>query len=157
VGPLLLRATDAGLAEIRYGAVASAESGGPLLGAAARELAEYFAGERRVFTVPLDPSGTAFQRCVWDALAEIPFGQTRSYAQQAGAIGRPDAVRAVAAANGKNPLPIVVPCHRVIGGDGSLTGYAGGLEIKRALLEHEGAIEPESAGLFGAGDVHGGR
>lgn len=107
---------------------------------AARELDEYFAGRRRAFTVPLDPGGTPFQRAVWAALARIPFAATLSYGQLAAAIGRPSASRAVGAANGKNPLPIIVPCHRVIGHDGSLTGFGGGLPTKRWLLEHEAAI-----------------
>jgi methylated-DNA-[protein]-cysteine S-methyltransferase len=111
-----------------------------ILAQAARELDEYFAGRRRAFAVALDPSGTAFQREVWTALARIPFAATWSYGQLAAAIGRPSASRAVGAANGKNPLPIIVPCHRVIGQDGSLTGFGGGLPTKRWLLAHEAAI-----------------
>lgn len=107
---------------------------------AARELDDYFAGRRREFTVPLDPDGTAFQLTVWAALATIPFAATWSYGQLAAAIGRPTAARAVGAANGKNPLSIVVPCHRVIGADGSATGYGGGLVAKRWLLDHERAL-----------------
>ena len=107
---------------------------------AARELGEYFAGRRRDFTVPLDPDGTPFQRTVWTALAAIPYAVTWSYGQLAAAIGRPTASRAVGAANGRNPLPIIVPCHRVIGQDGSATGYGGGLPTKRWLLGHEAAI-----------------
>ena len=101
------------------------------------QLSEYFAGTRRQFNLNLCPVGTEFQRSVWSALQKIPFGKTRSYTEQAAAIGRPDAVRAVGAANGKNPISIVIPCHRVIGADGSLTGFAGGLDVKRFLLEHE--------------------
>lgn len=103
----------------------------------AAQLTEYFAGTRRTFDVRLAPQGTAFQRRVWDAVAAIPYGRTRSYGAIAAEIGAPAAVRAVGAANGQNPWPIVVPCHRVIGSDGSLTGYGGGLPIKRALLEFE--------------------
>lgn len=103
----------------------------------ARELAEYFAKTRTSFDVPLAPFGTPFQRAVWDALLAIPHGSTARYAEQAARLGRPSAVRAVAAANGANRLAIVIPCHRVIGSDGSLTGYAGGLWRKRRLLEHE--------------------
>ena len=114
----------------------------PVLDAAARELSAYFAGVLTRFTTPLGPEGTPFQREVWRALQEIPCGELRSYADIAAAIGRPSAVRAVGAANGRNPLPIVVPCHRVIGSDGSLTGYAGGMEIKRWLLEHERRMVP---------------
>ncbi|HEX6811202.1 MAG TPA: methylated-DNA--[protein]-cysteine S-methyltransferase [Planctomycetota bacterium] len=105
-----------------------------------RELEQYFEGKRRQFTLPLLPEGTAFQLAVWDALIAIPFGETRSYQQQARRIGRPAATRAVGAANGRNPIPIVVPCHRVIGKDGSLTGFGGGLACKQWLLAHEAAV-----------------
>ena len=105
--------------------------------AARAQLEEYFGGERTTFDLPLAPSGTAFQLAAWAALRAIPYGETRSYAAQARAIGRPTAVRAVGAANGRNPLGIVVPCHRVVGGDGSLTGYGGGIDRKRWLLGHE--------------------
>ncbi|MEM9409415.1 MAG: methylated-DNA--[protein]-cysteine S-methyltransferase [Acidobacteriota bacterium] len=110
------------------------------LEAAKSQLAEYFDGERDVFDLDLEPEGTDFQRAVWSALATIPFGETWSYAQLAERIGRPSAVRAVGAANGRNPLPIVLPCHRVIGADGSLTGFGGGLDAKRFLLDLEGAV-----------------
>lgn len=103
------------------------------------QLREYFAGTRRQFDLRLHPKGTDFQKSVWRALQQIPYGETRSYADLAEAIGRPTAVRAVGLANGANPLPIVIPCHRVIGKDGSLTGYGGGLAIKEALLRLEGA------------------
>lgn len=106
--------------------------------AASAQLAEYFAGGRRAFDLPLAPRGTEFQRCVWRALAEIPYGGTLSYGELARRIGKPGASRAVGLANGANPLPIVVPCHRVIGADGSLTGFGGGLPIKRTLLALEG-------------------
>ena len=105
-----------------------------------RQLEEYFAGERREFDLTLAPEGTPFERSVWDELRRIPFGETRSYGEIARAIGRPNASRAVGRANGANPIPIVVPCHRVIGADGSLTGYAGGLDMKRTLLELEGVL-----------------
>jgi methylated-DNA-[protein]-cysteine S-methyltransferase len=116
------------------------EGDNPVLAACAEQLAEYFSGCRRRFELPLAPRGTEFQRSVWRALIDIPYGETRSYRDIAGAIGRPRAVRAVGAANGRNPLPIVVPCHRVIGSDGSLTGFAGGLAAKTCLLELEGAL-----------------
>lgn len=106
---------------------------------AATQLKEYFAGQRQVFDIPLDLQGTEFQLAAWRALANIPFGEKRSYGQQAEAIGRPKAVRAVGAANKANPVPIVVPCHRVVGASGSLTGYGGGLAIKEYLLNHEHA------------------
>jgi methylated-DNA-[protein]-cysteine S-methyltransferase len=112
----------------------------PVLLAARRQLEEYFAGERVSFELPLEPAGTPFQRTVWKALREIPLGVTWSYAQLARHVGRASAARAVGAANGKNPLSIVVPCHRVVGTDGALTGYAGGVTVKRWLLEHEQRI-----------------
>lgn len=108
-----------------------------VLGRAVRELEEYLAGTRESFALPLAPRGTAFQRAVWEALTAIPFGETRSYAEIAVAIGRPRAVRAVGGANARNPLSVVVPCHRVVGSRGDLTGYAGGIERKRWLLAHE--------------------
>jgi methylated-DNA-[protein]-cysteine S-methyltransferase len=110
----------------------------PVLDLAAAELSEYFKGKRKVFRTPLHAEGTEFQLAVWQALREIPFGASRSYSDVARAIGRPKAVRAVGLANGCNPLAIIVPCHRVVGRDGSLTGYGGGLRAKRWLLAHEG-------------------
>lgn len=104
---------------------------------AGKQLEEYFSGERRVFELELEPEGTPFQVAVLDALVQIPYGDTRSYRDIAISIGRPKAVRAVGAANGRNPLPIVIPCHRVIGTNGSLTGFGGGLEAKSFLLEFE--------------------
>ncbi|MEM1053929.1 MAG: methylated-DNA--[protein]-cysteine S-methyltransferase [Bacteroidota bacterium] len=104
---------------------------------AADQLRAYFAGERSVFELPLAPTGTPFQREVWDALLTIPHGETRSYGDLATAIGQPGGAQAVGAANGANPIAIVIPCHRVIGADGALTGYAGGLHRKRALLDLE--------------------
>ncbi|HEX4152678.1 MAG TPA: methylated-DNA--[protein]-cysteine S-methyltransferase [Steroidobacteraceae bacterium] len=105
---------------------------------AARQLEEYFAGKRREFDLPTRPSGTTFQRLVWRQLMDIGYGETWSYGKLAQRIGNPNASRAVGLANGRNPLPVLVPCHRVIGADGSLTGYGGGLERKRWLLAHEG-------------------
>lgn len=102
-----------------------------------RQLAAYFAGERRDFDLALAPQGTPFQQAVWAALRAIPYGETRSYRDQALAIGNPKGVRAVGLANGRNPLPIVIPCHRVIGANGSMTGFGGGIEIKRFLLDLE--------------------
>ena len=106
----------------------------------AEQLAEYFDGKRSHFDLPLDAGGTAFQQTVWSALIAIPYGELRSYSDIANAIGKPKAVRAVGAANGRNPIPIVVPCHRVIGSDGSLTGFAGGLPMKTKLLTLEGSL-----------------
>jgi len=112
-----------------------------VLAKAAKQLGEFFDGRRRHFDLPLAPAGTQFQREVWTQLTKIPYGEVRSYRDIAAEIGRPTAVRAVGAANGRNPLPIVMPCHRVIGADGSLTGFAGGLERKRQLLVLEGYLQ----------------
>lgn len=109
------------------------------------QLLAYFRGERTTFDLPLHPVGTPFQVQVWRTLASIPFGATWSYGELAKRIGLPKAMRAVGAANGRNPLPIVLPCHRVIGADGSLTGFGGGLPLKRYLLEHEGALQARLA------------
>jgi methylated-DNA-[protein]-cysteine S-methyltransferase len=109
----------------------------PILDATARQLGEYFAGTRRAFDLPLFMMGTDFQRRAWAALLTIPYGETRSYADMARQIGQPSAVRAVGAANGRNPISIIVPCHRVIGTSGSLTGFGGGLDAKAHLLAHE--------------------
>jgi methylated-DNA-[protein]-cysteine S-methyltransferase len=108
--------------------------------AACEQLAQYFAGERHEFALPLELAGTPFQQRVWEALRTIPYGETRSYGQIAKQIGRPDRARAVGTANGSNPISIVVPCHRVIGADGSLTGYGGGLDRKRYLLDLESGV-----------------
>ena len=148
VGKLTLVATDDGLAAILWEAdrprrvrldLDAEESGHPLLVEAGRQLEEYFAGRRKQFTLKLDPSGTLFQRKVWSALLTIPFGETRSYAQIARQIGKPMATRAVGAANSRNPISIVAPCHRVVGSTGALTGFAGGLSVKAHLLAFEGA------------------
>ncbi|MFT4177656.1 MAG: methylated-DNA--[protein]-cysteine S-methyltransferase [Luteolibacter sp.] len=151
VGELTLVASERGLAAIlwedddaervRLGPLESSPSH-PVLCQAERQLTDYFAGKLKKFTVPLDfISGTGFQKNVWAALTTIPFGETRSYAQIAVQIGSPKAVRAVGAANGKNPISIIVPCHRVIGSNGKLTGFAGGLEMKAQLLKLE---QPEA-------------
>lgn len=147
VGPLTLIASDAGLAgvlwpkdrpgRVRLEALAD-DQAHPVLNEAARQLEEYFSGRRKAFALKLDMAGTDFQRRVWNALLTIPFGETRSYRQIAEQIGSPGAVRAVGAANGRNPVSIVAPCHRVIGSTGALTGFAGGLEAKARLLTLEG-------------------
>lgn len=146
VGRLTLVATGSGLAAIlwendRQGRVRleleAEENDHPVLVEAERQLREYFAGRRTQFALALDLSGTAFQRSVWAALLTIPFGETRSYTEIARQIGRPTAVRAVGAANGRNPVSIVAPCHRVIGSSGALTGFAGGLDVKARLLALE--------------------
>ena len=150
VGPLGLVADDDALiavlwpteaeGRVRLAETPTANTDHPVLRATASQLGEYFAGTRRSFDLPLDPSGTEFQRQVWWSLAEIPFGETSTYGKQAAAIGRPAAVRAVGAANGRNPLSIVLPCHRIVGADGKLTGFAGGLDTKRWLLDHEAKV-----------------
>ncbi len=112
----------------------------PILNEATQQLTEYFSGNRTKFDLPLAATGTAFQQLVWQALCRIPYGETWSYQQLADEIGNPKAVRAVGLANGKNPISVIVPCHRVIGKSGKLTGYAGGVETKQKLLELEKAI-----------------
>lgn len=154
VGLLTLTESDGALVRIAFGGEGARGAGGaseeyceeraggecdeaPLLDEAARQLEEYFTGRRREFDLPLAPAGTPFQCAVWAALRGIPYGETRSYKQIASAVGRPAACRAVGMANHRNPLPIVIPCHRVVGASGALTGYAGGLDIKRKLLAVE--------------------
>lgn len=147
VGRLTLVATDQGLAAILWENdpprrvrlnLEAEDATHPVLVETERQLREYFAGQRRAFALTLDLAGTDFQRAVWNALLTIPFGETRSYGQIARQIGSPDAVRAVGAANGRNPVSIVAPCHRVIGSTGKLTGFAGGLAAKARLLALEG-------------------
>jgi methylated-DNA-[protein]-cysteine S-methyltransferase len=141
MGTLALVAGEEGLEQIRFegtppaGAIPCADH--PILMETRRQLDAYFERELRDFDIPLVLKGTPFQILVWRALQQIPYGVTRSYAQQARAIGAPDAVRAVGSANGRNPIPIVVPCHRVIGSNGKLTGFGGGLPLKRYLLDLE--------------------
>ena len=137
VGPLTLSGDAAALTAVSFGDALTESNSSPLLEQAARELEEYFAGKRQVFTIPLSPAGTPFQRQVWDALREIPYGRTSSYKDIALRIGNSNACRAVGMANNRNPLPILIPCHRVVGADGKLVGYAGGLEVKQTLLELE--------------------
>ncbi|MES2858583.1 MAG: methylated-DNA--[protein]-cysteine S-methyltransferase [Pseudomonadota bacterium] len=155
VGPLMLAADRDGLRYIefrenRHPADHADWHGGdsPMLQAAEAQLGEYFAGTRKVFDLPLAPRGTDFQMTVWRALAHIPFGATSSYAQLAQRIGSPSAIRAVGAANGRNPLPIVLPCHRVIGTDGAMVGFGGGVAVKEFLLRLEGAMPEAPRGLF---------
>ena len=150
VGRLTLVGSDNGLAavlwendkpgRVRLNIVGEAARH-PVLAEAARQLGEYFAGSRTRFDLMLDFNGTDFQKQTWRALLTIPFGQTRSYQQIARQIGKPKAVRAVGAANGRNPISIIAPCHRVIGANGALTGFAGGLETKQYLLALEGRVQ----------------
>lgn len=109
----------------------------PILQETQKQLAEYFSGKRKVFELPLCPKGTDFQKSVWDEVYKVPFGETASYLAISKQLGNPDAIRAVGTSNGRNPIPIIIPCHRIIGSDGSLTGYAGGLARKKWLLDHE--------------------
>ncbi|RJG13457.1 methylated-DNA--[protein]-cysteine S-methyltransferase [Pseudomonas cavernicola] len=145
LGPLLLAGDDEGLRLLHMNAAQPWElaqdwqAAAQQLDDACRQLDEYFAGQRQQFQLRLAPAGTPFQREVWRALLEIPFGRTCSYADLAQRIARPKAVRAVGTANGANPIAVVIPCHRVIGSNGTLTGYAGGLERKQLLLQLEGA------------------
>jgi methylated-DNA-[protein]-cysteine S-methyltransferase len=139
IGTLWLEADGAGLSSIAFDGPAGAESDDALIREAESQLRAYFAGELTRFDLPLSLRGTEFQRRVWGAVARIPYGTTTTYSAVAAAVGRPSACRAVGAANGRNPLPIVVPCHRVVGTSGALTGYGGGLERKRALLDLEAA------------------
>lgn len=159
LGKLLLVEEEGHLMEIGFETgrrpsqppIGATEDAAPLNNAI-RQLEEYFAGRRKHFDLPLAPRGTVFQQRVWNALTEIPFGKAVSYSDIAETIGNPNAVRAVGLANGRNPIPIVIPCHRVIGKDGSLTGYGGGLPNKRKLLALEGigsvGIERRSLALF---------
>ncbi len=120
----------------------------PIIEACLKQLDEYFKGERQVFTLPLEPDGTEFQKSVWQQLLTIPFGQTVSYLDIARQLGNEKAVRAVGLANGRNPISLIIPCHRVIGSDGTLTGYGGGLWRKEWLLKHEGALNGGQMALF---------
>jgi methylated-DNA-[protein]-cysteine S-methyltransferase len=149
IGELVITASDSGLTGVRFpgkGQVAAAppdDGRGPasaILARACEQLAQYFAGSRTTFDIPLDPPGTPFQRRVWEALRAIPYGTTLSYSDLARRLGDLRATRAVGAANSRNPIPIIVPCHRVVGANGALTGFGGGLDRKRWLLEHEGAL-----------------
>jgi methylated-DNA-[protein]-cysteine S-methyltransferase len=155
IGELVLAASDAALKGVLFpqprNRVTPAERpewvedaghgpAGALLAHVRRQLTEYFDGTRTTFDLPVDAAGSAFERRVWDLLRAIPYGATTSYGELARRLGDPRATRAVGAANGKNPIPIIVPCHRVVGARGELTGFGGGLDRKRWLLEHEGAL-----------------
>ncbi|WP_116107363.1 methylated-DNA--[protein]-cysteine S-methyltransferase [Lewinella sp. IMCC34191] len=153
LGPLRLVATGRGLCKVAFvqedfqlsvcekadDADFPGAGGQDILDMATAQLHEYFAGERTVFTVPLDMSGTGFQRAVWQELSKIPYGRTVAYGDLAQALGNPAAYQAVGSANGRNPVAIIVPCHRAVSRDGKLTGYAGGIERKKWLLRHESA------------------
>jgi len=155
VGPLLLAKDEEGVRQIRFHEGDRFEvpvdwtRSDRALTDVVRQLDQYFNNKRTSFDIPLAPEGTSFQKSVWTALLDIPFGRTVSYQDIANRLGRPGSVRAVGAANGANPIPIIIPCHRVIGSDGSLTGYGGGLDNKRWLLDHEGIQVEGQMGLFG--------
>ncbi len=143
IGPLTIAVDDRGAAKcLHFGRVDDPDmrDDSAAIAPMRTQLEEYFAGERRAFDLELDPEGTVFQRDVWRALVSIPYGQTASYGELAERAGRPGAFRAVGAANGANPIAIIIPCHRIIGSDGSLTGFGGGIETKAALLALEGVI-----------------
>lgn len=140
-GPLTLSGTETALTGLAFGDVREAgDRPSPVLEQAVGELAAYFAGARREFTVPLAPAGSSFQKKVWGALRDVPYGTTASYKEIAQRIGKPGAAIAVGQANSRNPIPVIIPCHRVIGADGKLVGYTGGLHIKTALLGLEGVL-----------------
>lgn len=147
MGELTLVASPRGLRHVLWAGQeppeAAVAASSDVLDEAGRQLRAYFAGDLRRFDVPLDLVGTDFQVAAWRALADIPYGTTISYGEQARRLGRPRAVRAVGAANGRNPLPIVLACHRIVGADGSLVGFGGGLSLKRRLLEHEARVATE--------------
>ncbi len=144
IGPLTISADDDNIRKITF----SEGTGGDLdkqlshrvLSSACRQLEEYFDGDRTEFDLPLNPEGTDFQKKVWETLLDIPFGYTFTYLELAQKLGNRDTIRAAGRANGQNPIPIIIPCHRVIGSDGKLVGYSGGIERKQWLLKHEGAI-----------------
>lgn len=155
LGQVLIAQTEVGVTHIRFMDRPSATPPqanwiytDALPGKAPAQIEAYFAGERFSFDVPLAPEGTSFQQAVWQALCTIPYGKTCSYADIANILGKPKAVRAVGAANGRNPIPIIIPCHRVIGSNGRLTGYAGGLDIKEYLLQLEQTHRPEVGSQF---------
>jgi len=139
VGLIYIAESDGAITDVMFRPIeGTTEQETPLISRAIEMLREYFAGTRREFDLPLNPAGTEFQKSAWKALLTITHGQTKTYKQQAEAIGNPKACRAVGAANGKNPINIFIPCHRVIGANKTLTGYGGGLEVKKFLLELEG-------------------
>lgn len=141
IGLLTIAEEDGAITAILFGKVGSdeefADPPSPLLKKAAKQVEEYLAGKRDSFDLPLAPKGTEFQKAVWNALTQIPYGETRTYKEIATAVGNPNASRAVGLANNRNPISIVVPCHRVIGANGKLVGYGGGLDVKEALLQLE--------------------
>src|SRR3954447_544868 len=145
LGPLTLEGDDRVLTRVGFGEATAPHGDAAAVSAAAIQLEQYLAGERTEFELDVELGGTPFERRVWDELRAIPYGETATYAEIAERIGHPGACRAVGRANGRNPVALVVPCHRVIGSDGSLTGYAGGIEMKRALLDLERAAAADAS------------
>lgn len=150
LGSIMIEADDNGITvvEFSWAENISAVSTNSLLNQCAQELSEYFLDNRMFFTVPLSPKGTDFQLRVWDKLRNIPYGETISYLKMAQELGNEKLIRSAASANGKNSIAIIIPCHRVIGANGDLVGYAGGLDKKKWLLEHEGALNKDQFELF---------
>ncbi|MCR6106026.1 methylated-DNA--[protein]-cysteine S-methyltransferase [Salipaludibacillus agaradhaerens] len=159
IGPISLATSEKGICFVEFGSLQTTrpifitrlkrhhivaevrEDSGPLIETAEKQISDYFTGVRKRFDLPLDLFGTAFQKLVWHEVEKIPYGSTASYKQIAINIGAPRAVRAIGGANNKNPIPIIIPCHRVIGSNGAMVGYGGGLDKKEALLKHEGALK----------------
>lgn len=147
IGPITITATDSYLTSLMWGATVKKsltsvelKKSNAIITKTERQLKEYFSNNRKTFDIPLSTTGTDFQKQVWEELTKIPYGETISYGEQARRMSKPNATRAVGAANGKNPIGIIIPCHRVIGSNGTLTGFAGGIEVKRRLLAIEGII-----------------
>ncbi len=148
IGPLLIREENEAIVEIQFDGKLNEESTSPLLEECKKQLEEYFNAERITFDLPLKPQGTTFQQKVWNQLQTIPYGSSINYSQLAVALGDLKSIRAAGTANGKNKIPIIIPCHRVIGKDGSLVGFAGGLDRKKYLLQLEGVLNGEQMSIF---------
>ncbi|QNA46757.1 methylated-DNA--[protein]-cysteine S-methyltransferase [Lacibacter sediminis] len=152
IGTILLQAEDENLTIVSFrddvSIIETGTTASPVLLEAIKQLDEYFAGTRKQFDLPLHPAGTAFQQKVWDQLMKIPYAETVTYLHMAKRLGNVKSIRAAASANGKNPIGIIIPCHRVVGADGKLTGYAGGLHRKQWLLEHEAKMAGKKSSLF---------
>ena len=150
LGSIMIEADDSGITAVEFSWAENipAVSTNPFLNQCAQELSEYFLDNRMFFTVPLSPKGTDFQLRVWEKLRNIPYGETISYLKMAQELGNEKLIRSTASANGKNSIAIIIPCHRVIGANGDLVGYAGGLDKKKWLLEHEGALNKDQLELF---------
>lgn len=149
VGPLLIKASEVAVHSISFDIETCSNSTNRITKHCKQQLDEYFSNKRLSFDLPLEPQGTTFQKKVWSQLQSIPFGKSMSYSELAISLGNIKVIRAAGTANGKNPIPIVIPCHRVMGKDGSLVGFAGGLKRKEWLLKHEGVIKGEQMNIFG--------